>query len=63
MEFAGLGWESGPSEGIEVETVPGGLMMPEGREMKKIWVKDPLEPDFFFKNQDREDLRINLIDL
>ena len=41
----------GAGNGMGVKTVPGGLIMPKGRQTEEIRVEDPLEPDFFFKNQ------------
>jgi hypothetical protein len=38
-------------KGMEVGRAPGDLNMPEGWQTEEIRVKDPLEPDFFFKNQ------------
>jgi hypothetical protein len=37
-------------QGVEVETVPGGLIMPEERQTEEIRVEDPLEPDFFLNH-------------
>jgi hypothetical protein len=47
-----LKWRPEFSEGVDVETVPGGLITPEGWEIEEIWVKLSFGPDFFFKNQE-----------
>ena len=42
---------SGPGKGVEVETVPGGLILPEEGEIEEIRVELSLEPISFFKNR------------
>ncbi len=42
-QLAGVKWGPGAGKGVEVETVPGGLIMPEGRQTEEIRVEDPLE--------------------
>ena len=50
-QFAGVRWGSGAVKDVGVETVPGYLNIPKGRQTEEIRVEDPLEPDFFYKNQ------------
>lgn len=50
-QLAGVKWCPGEGKAAEVETVPGGLIMPEGWQTEEIRVEDPIEPDFFLKNQ------------
>ena len=48
---AGVKWGPGANKSVEVETVPGGLIMSEGREIQEIWLDLSLESISFFKNQ------------
>jgi hypothetical protein len=49
--LAAVKWGPGAGKGVEVETAPVGLVMPKRWQMEKIRAEEPLDPDFFFKNQ------------
>ena len=49
-QLAAAKWPTGARKGVELDTVLGDLIMPEGRQTEEIRVDAPLEPDFFFKN-------------
>ena len=36
LHLAGLRWRPGVSKGVDADTAPGGLIMPEGREIEEI---------------------------
>jgi hypothetical protein len=50
-QLAAAKWCTGARKGVELDTVLGGLIMPERRQTEEIRVDAPLETDFFFKNQ------------
>jgi hypothetical protein len=53
----GVKWKPGRQQGVAMEAVPGGLIMPEGQEIEEICVEDSLVSDVFFKNQEDQEGR------
>jgi len=51
VQLSGVKWGCGPRKGAEVETVSGGLILPEEGEIEEIRVELSLGPISFFKNQ------------
>jgi hypothetical protein len=51
LQLHGLKWGPAPSKGVNTDTVPEGLIMPEGREIEEIWVDLSYRSILFFQNQ------------
>jgi len=51
VQLSGVKWGSGPGKDVEVEAVPGGLILPEEGKIEEIRVELSLGPICFFKNQ------------
>ena len=51
MQLSGAKWGSGLGKGVEVEAVPGGLILPEEAKIELIRLELSLGPICFFKNQ------------
>ena len=49
MQLSGVKWGCGPRKGVEVETVSGGLILPEEGEIEEIRVELSLGPICFSK--------------
>ncbi len=51
VQLSGVKWGCGPRKGVEVETVPGGLILPGEGKIEEIRVELSLGPICSFKNQ------------
>ena len=49
VRLSGVKWGSGSRKGVEVETVPGGLILPREAKIEEIRVELSLEPNRFSK--------------